>query len=106
MIDCGEGAQMRLSDFHIPRNKINHLFISHLHGDHIFGIVGLLTSYSLAGRKERFHLFSPAGLQEMIEVTLRVSSSVLSFSVEFIPLIRMHISFCLKMSKSLYMPFH
>ena len=83
MIDCGEGAQMRLTDFHVPRNKINHLFISHLHGDHIFGVVGLLTSYSLAGRKEPFHIFSPDGLEEIIEVTLRNSYSQLSFETVF-----------------------
>ncbi len=83
MIDCGEGAQMRLSDFHIPRNKINQLFISHLHGDHIFGLLGLLTSYSLAGRRETFHIYSPPGLEEMVEVSLRVSYSQLSYQIQY-----------------------
>lgn len=83
MIDCGEGTQMRLSDFHIPRNKIHHLFISHLHGDHIFGIVGLLTSYSLAARKEAFHIYSPEGLQKIIELTLSLSYSMLSYEVHY-----------------------
>lgn len=83
MIDCGEGAQMRLTDFHIPRNRINHLFISHLHGDHVFGIVGLLTSYSLAGRQEPFHIYSPRGLREFIEPTLANTYSHLLFPLEF-----------------------
>ena len=74
---------MRLTDFHIPRNKINHLFISHLHGDHIFGVVGLLTSYSLAGRREVFIIYAPQGLEEIIDVTLRNSYSQLSFEIVF-----------------------
>jgi ribonuclease Z len=79
MIDCGEGAQIRMTDFHIPRNKINHLFISHLHGDHVFGIFGLLTSYSLAGRLEPFHIFAPEGITEILEVTLRMTYSHLVY---------------------------
>jgi ribonuclease Z len=83
MIDCGEGAQMRLTDFHIPRNRINHIFISHLHGDHIFGLPGMLTSLSLNGRGEPMHIFSPAGLQEMIETVLRLSDSYLLYTLHF-----------------------
>lgn len=79
MIDCGEGAQIRMTDFHIPRNKINYLFISHLHGDHVFGIFGLLTSYSLAGRQEPFHVYAPEGIAEMLEVTLRTTYSQLIY---------------------------
>jgi ribonuclease Z len=79
MIDCGEGTQMRLTDFHVPRAKINHLFISHLHGDHVFGIVGMLTSFSLNGRNDPFHIYAPEGLEELLEVSLRVSASHLIF---------------------------
>jgi ribonuclease Z len=79
MIDCGEGTQMRLTDFHIPRNKVNHIFISHLHGDHVFGLFGLLTSYSLGGRTEALHIFAPEGLEEMLSVTFRVTYSQLVF---------------------------
>lgn len=79
MIDCGEGTQMRLTDFHIPRSKINHIFISHLHGDHVFGLFGLLTSYSLAGRTEAMHIYAPEGLEEMLNVVFRTTFSVLIF---------------------------
>jgi ribonuclease Z len=83
MIDCGEGTQMRLTDFHVPRNRINHIFISHLHGDHCFGLPGFLTSMSLNGRQEELHIFSPAGLQEMIETVLRISASHLVYTVHY-----------------------
>jgi ribonuclease Z len=79
MIDCGEGTQMRLTDFHIPRNRINFLFVSHLHGDHIFGLVGMLTSMSLVGRTQAFTIYAPEGLAEILEVTLRISQSHLTF---------------------------
>jgi ribonuclease Z len=81
MIDCGEGTQIRLTDFHVPRSKINRLFISHLHGDHVFGIVGMLTSFSLSGRTEPFHIYAPEGLEEMLEVTFRVTASHLVYSL-------------------------
>jgi ribonuclease Z len=83
MIDCGEGTQMRLTDFHIPRNRINHIFISHLHGDHVFGLPGLLTSMSLNGRQEAMHIYSPIGLEEMIHAMLRLSDSHLLYPLHF-----------------------
>ncbi|MDX1943289.1 MAG: ribonuclease Z [Saprospiraceae bacterium] len=68
LIDCGEGMQMRMSDFGVKRSKINQIFISHLHGDHFFGLMGLLTSYGLNDRRQPLEIFSPAGLEEMIRV--------------------------------------
>lgn len=70
LIDCGEGAQMRMSKFGVPRQKINHIFISHLHGDHIFGLPGLLFSLALNDRKKPLHIYSPLGLEKMISVLL------------------------------------
>lgn len=66
LLDCGEGAQMRMADFDIPKNKISQIFISHLHGDHVFGLPGLVFSYALADRKAPLDIFSPAGLEQMI----------------------------------------
>lgn len=82
LIDCGEGAQMRMSDFQVPRHKIRRIFISHLHGDHIFGLPGLLFSFDLNGRREALDIFSPAGLEEMILALLHLSGK-LSFPVHF-----------------------
>lgn len=68
LIDCGEGTQFQMLKFHVKRNKINHIFISHLHGDHIFGLIGLLMTYDLNGRTKPLHIYSPAGLQAIIEI--------------------------------------
>lgn len=83
LIDCGEGTQMRMSDFNIRRSKINQIFISHLHGDHCFGLPGLLTSFSLMGRKEQLDIFSPAGLETGILSQLEMSGAMLSFPIQF-----------------------
>lgn len=71
LIDCGEGTQFQMMKFHIKRHKISHIFISHLHGDHIFGLIGLLMSYDLQGRRQPLHIYSPEGLQVMIEIQLK-----------------------------------
>ncbi len=67
LIDCAEGTQMRMSRFNIKRGKINHIFISHLHGDHIFGLPGLLTSFGMNHREAPLHIYSPKGLKGMID---------------------------------------
>ena len=70
LIDCGEGAQIRMADFKIKRSRIHQIFISHLHGDHIFGLPGLLNSFALNGRKAPLEIFSPKGLKQMMDVIL------------------------------------
>ncbi len=84
LIDCGEGTQNQMNAFGVKRGKINHIFISHLHGDHIFGLPGLLTSFSLDNRKEPLTIFSPKGLQEIIEVIISNSGSHLSYDLHFV----------------------
>lgn len=79
LIDCGEGTQIRMNDHHIRRHRINQIFISHLHGDHIFGLIGLLTSYSLGQRTEQMDIFGPAGIQELLDVQLKYSQSHLTY---------------------------
>ncbi|MEY4926374.1 MAG: hypothetical protein RI894_810 [Bacteroidota bacterium] len=74
LIDCGEGTQMRLLNYKIKRSKLQHIFISHLHGDHCYGLFGLLGTLSLHGRTEPMHIFAPEGLQEMFEVVLKHSA--------------------------------
>ena len=59
LIDCGEGTQMRLTEYQVRRSKIGQIFISHLHGDHFYGLMGLLTSFALNDRAQPLHIFSP-----------------------------------------------
>lgn len=79
LIDCGEGTQLRLAENQIKTGKIEHIFISHLHGDHIFGLVGLLTSYSMGGREKPLHVYGPAGLAAFIHSQLYWSHSHLNY---------------------------
>jgi ribonuclease Z len=67
LIDCGEGTQMQLRKAKIKFGRIDHLFISHLHGDHIFGLFGLLSTYNLLGRKSDFHIYSEPGIQKIVD---------------------------------------
>jgi ribonuclease Z len=66
LIDCGEGTQIQMRKFKIKYAQINHIFISHLHGDHFFGIFGLISSYTMLGRKNDLHIYSPGHLEKKI----------------------------------------
>jgi len=83
LIDAGEGMQLRLSQFTNKSSKIHQVFISHLHGDHILGLLGWLTSLSLRGRKEPMDIFSPEGLQEMIEIQIKWMQAYLIYPITF-----------------------
>ncbi len=83
LIDCGEGVQWRLQDCDIKKSKINQIFISHLHGDHIYGLIGLLNSMSLSKRTSPITIFSPKGLEEIIQVQLKYAGTVFSFPLTF-----------------------
>ena len=86
LVDCGEGTQMQMVEYKIRSSKINHIFISHLHGDHYFGLIGLLTSIGLAGRKHELHLYAVEALKEIIELQLKVANAQLPYEVLFHPL--------------------
>ncbi|MBN9295634.1 MAG: ribonuclease Z [Filimonas sp.] len=86
LIDCGEGTQMQLSRYKVKRSRINHIFISHLHGDHYFGLAGLITSMGLLGRENDLHLYAPAPLEQIINLQLEVSDTTLPFKLHFHPL--------------------
>ena len=79
LIDCGEGCQMQLSKYKVKRSKINQIFISHLHGDHIFGLPGVLTSYALQSRESDLTVYGPPGIKQYIDVVLEVSESHLPY---------------------------
>jgi ribonuclease Z len=83
LIDCGEGAQMQLMKYQNPVHRINHIFISHLHGDHYLGLVGLLFSMHLQKRTADLHLYSQKGLDEIILLHLKYSKSILNYTIQF-----------------------
>ncbi len=82
LIDCGEGTQIQLRRFRLSPARINHIFISHLHGDHVFGLFGLISSLGLMGRKAILNLYGPEGLEEMIRVHLGFFGA-LPFEIRF-----------------------
>jgi len=86
LIDCGEGTQLQLARFKIKRSKINHIFISHLHGDHYFGLIGLLTSMGLMGRTTELHLYAPSLLENIIDLQLKAANTILPYKINFYPL--------------------
>jgi ribonuclease Z len=81
LIDCGEATQIQLRKFHIKFSRINNIFISHLHGDHYFGLVGLLSSFHLLGRTVDLHLYCTEELKEIIEMQHRLSYTVLNYKI-------------------------
>ncbi|NEN22547.1 ribonuclease Z [Cryomorpha ignava] len=86
LFDCGEGAQLQLRRYNIKFQQINHLFITHLHGDHCLGLPGLLSTMHLLGRTKDLNIYANAALQEAIEIQLRVSYSRLRFQLKWHPL--------------------
>ncbi|MEM9984725.1 MAG: ribonuclease Z, partial [Bacteroidota bacterium] len=85
LVDCGEGTQMRLLQHRVKFSRLDAIFISHLHGDHVLGIPGLLTSLGLYERNFPLKLYAPAGLKTILDVTFKQTSSYLSYELEFIP---------------------
>jgi len=85
LVDCGEGAQMQLMKFQANLHRINHIFVSHLHGDHYLGLIGLLSSMHLLGRKDELHIYGPPPLRELIDQHLLHSQTVLRYPLHFHP---------------------
>ena len=83
LIDAGEGVQIQLMKLGISNHRIHHVFISHLHGDHYLGLMGLLFSMHLSARKQELNIHSHTGLDEIILTQLRYAGSVLGFPVHF-----------------------
>jgi ribonuclease Z len=86
LVDCGEGTQIQMTKYKIRRSKINHIFISHLHGDHYFGLIGLIMSLGLWGREQDLHLYAPAPLEAIIDLQLKAADAQLSFKLIFHPI--------------------
>ncbi|MBC7867347.1 MAG: ribonuclease Z [Gloeobacteraceae cyanobacterium ES-bin-316] len=81
LIDCGEGTQLQLTNYKIKRSKINHVFISHMHGDHYFGLIGLISSMGLMGRTTDLFIYAPAPLKDIIELQLNAAHNKLPFKI-------------------------
>lgn len=87
LIDCGEGTQVQLRKNKIKFSKINHIFISHLHGDHMYGLVGLISTFMLLNRNTDLHVYGPKGIKEIILLQLRLSNSFTGYNLYFHELI-------------------
>jgi ribonuclease Z len=87
LIDCAEGTQLQIRKYKIHFQRIGHIFISHLHGDHFYGLIGLLTSFHLLGRKEELHLYGHPMLKDIIDTQLEASGTTLIYQLIFHPLI-------------------
>lgn len=86
LVDCGEGTQVQLSRYKIRWGRINHIFISHLHGDHYFGLPGLVNSMGLLNRDHELHLFAPQPLKEILDLQLKAANAILNYELIFHPL--------------------
>lgn len=86
LIDCGEGTQMQLSRQNIRLGRIRTILISHLHGDHYFGLIGLISTMHLFHRKHKLTIFAPPELERILDLQLKASETTLNFKLEFVPL--------------------
>lgn len=86
MIDCAEGTQVQLRKYGVKFQKINHIFISHLHGDHYLGLIGLIQSMHLLGRKNELHIHAHSSLNDIIKLHNSVSETYLKYPIVFHPL--------------------
>lgn len=85
LLDCGEGTQVQLRRFKAKFSRINRIFISHLHGDHYFGLVGLISSFHLLDRSTPLYVYGPPPLEEILRIQLQYSHTSLKFQVVFVP---------------------
>ena len=83
LIDCGEGTQRQMRKHKVGFSKINHIFISHLHGDHFFGLIGLISTFGILNREKELHIFGPKGIKEVTMLQLKVSKSYSKFDIVF-----------------------
>ncbi|AUP77476.1 ribonuclease Z [Flavivirga eckloniae] len=83
LIDCGEGTQVQLRKHKIKFNRIKHIFISHLHGDHFFGLVGLISTFRLLTREADLHIYGPKGIKEVITMQMKLADSWTNYNLIF-----------------------
>lgn len=83
LIDCGEGTQRQMRKYKIGFSKINHIFISHLHGDHFFGLIGLISTFGILNREKDLHIYGPKGIKEVTVLQLKLSKSWTKYNIIF-----------------------
>ena len=83
LIDCGEGTQIHLRRHKVKFNRIKHIFISHLHGDHFFGLVGLISTFRLLTRETDLHIYGPVGIKEVVTLQMKLADSWTNFNLIF-----------------------
>ncbi len=83
LIDCGEGTQVQLRKYKVKFSRIKHIFISHLHGDHFFGLPGLISSFTLLGREAELHIYGPKGIKAVILLMLKVGKAYTNYPLYF-----------------------
>nr|WP_302831857.1 ribonuclease Z [uncultured Bacteroides sp.] len=83
MIDCGEGAQLQFRKSRLKFSRLNTIFISHLHGDHCFGLLGLVSTLNLLGRTAELHIYSPKGLEELMVPMLNYFNHQMTYKILF-----------------------
>src|SRR5688572_29697939 len=83
LIDCGEGTLIQMNRYRIKYHRINHIFISHLHGDHYLGLMGLISTMHLQGRSIPLHIYAPSELQEIVAMQLDYSQTDLRYELVF-----------------------
>jgi ribonuclease Z len=84
LVDCGEGTQMQLRNNKIRFQRINHVFISHLHGDHYLGLMGFISSMHLLGRKSKLTIYGPEPLKSLVDIQLQASQTFLEYELQFV----------------------
>jgi len=90
MFDCGEGTQMQMIKYKIKHRKLDHIFISHLHGDHFYGLIGLISTFHLFGRDRKLTVYAPQELEKLSREQLSISNTSLRFELEFVHLEKMN----------------
>jgi ribonuclease Z len=83
LIDCGEGTQVQLRKHKLKFSRIEHIFISHLHGDHFFGLIGLISTFMLLGREKDLHIYGPKGIKEAILLLLKLGNAYTKYNLFF-----------------------
>jgi ribonuclease Z len=86
LIDCGEGTQVQLRKNKVKFSAINHIFISHLHGDHFFGLIGLISTFNLLNRNNDLTVYGPEGIKEIIKLQLKLSNAWPQYELHFVEL--------------------